>query len=1163
MFKLEDLKPGISAKGISSEGPAHIVSVEWHGSDIITLVFKDTNGKIREQIFGRDLESRLDISSEGNSRNFLADPQLFKLATEAKRITLAYLFDPLLAVHASRITPYPHQITAVYDNMLPMQPLRFLLADDPGAGKTIMTGLLIKELMVRGVIKRCLIVVPGGLAVQWQDELFEKFNLDFELMTRDRIENSRTGNPFTELNLVIARLDQLSRDDNLQGKAIEEDWDLVIIDEAHKMAAHFFGKKISETKRYKLGKLLRDHTRHLLLLTATPHNGKEEDFQLFLALLDKDRFEGRFRNGVHTVDTSDVMRRMVKEDLLKFDETKLFPQRIAYTKEFSMSPEESELYDDVTNYVKEEFNKAESRGEGKKNVVGFALTILQRRLASSPEAIYKSLKRRRERLHGKLSDIRKAGETGHRGRNDDVYRYTEEDIDDYDDNPDQESEEFEERIVDQATASETISEFEKEIQTLRELEKKALKLKNSGNDSKWEALREILTSDKEMFDADGVRRKLILFTEHRDTLSYLENRISALLGKPEAVLSIHGDVKREDRKIRQDKFTQDKSVAVLLATDAAGEGINLQRASLMINYDLPWNPNRIEQRFGRIHRIGQTEVCFLWNLIAADTREGDVFITLFNKLEEQRKALDGRVFDVLGKVFREKSLREMLLESIRYGEDPMRKEELRKKVRGILDLNRINESLKQHAIGETSLSKTEIQAIKEDLERANARKLQPHFISAFFVEAFRQLGGSIYERENLRYEIRHVPAMIKQVDMISKQRILSSYERVCFDKELVNLEGKPTAAFLCQGHPLFDAVLKLTSDKYSSNLTEGTVLIETTGKLKEPALLFQLEHEIDDERELSGESKQPISKQLVFVYYTKSCKIINAGFAPHLDCRAPKQDEVDMSILSEEWIKKPSEKAIIDYALTNLIQKEFNRVKLRREEFVQKTKDAVKDRLTKEILYWDNRYIKLKEKEETGKERGGFTSSHAKQMADELDARLKNRLTDLEKQLHLINRQPFVVGSALVIPEGYTTRNIPTYAVNQENKTKTELIAMEEVMRIENTLGRIPTDVHKNNYGWDIESMDAETKKIIFIEVKGRVKGADTVTVSSNEIRTGKNISQDDPTRYILAIVEIENDKPYNPKYVKDPFSKIEVDFSTTSINFDLKKLLAKSEDPA
>lgn len=309
------------------------------------------------------------------------------MVSEAYRIHLAHLFDPVLAVHTSLVEPLPHQITAVYDEMLVRQPLRYLLADDPSAGKTIMAGLLIRELVVRGDVKRCLICAPGSLTEQWQDELQEKFQLDFNIHSREMVENSR-GNAFDEHDFLIVRLDQISRSDELQAWLKQTDWDLVVCDEAHKMSASFFGGDLKETKRYRLGKLLGDVSRHFLLMTATPHNGKEEDFQLFLPLLDADRFEGRFRDGVHQVDVSDLMRRMVKEKLLKFDGKPLFPERKAYTVNYSLSPEESTLYDAVTEYVRQEFNRAEQlESDRHKGTVGFALTILQRRLASSPAAI--------------------------------------------------------------------------------------------------------------------------------------------------------------------------------------------------------------------------------------------------------------------------------------------------------------------------------------------------------------------------------------------------------------------------------------------------------------------------------------------------------------------------------------------------------------------------------------------------------------------------------------------------------------------------------------------------------------------------------------------------------------------------------------------------------
>src|SRR5215204_3085277 len=407
-MKLEDLQPTAAVRGILPDGAVTVVSVQWFGSEALELTYKTATGKVANQILYRHDEHRLALVESGRPWTFDGDGGLLRLVSEAHRIRLAHLFDPLLAVHTSLVEPLPHQITAVYEAMLPRQPLRFLLADDPGAGKTIMAGLLIKELIVRGDLQRCLIVCPGSLADQWQDELYRRFHLPFEILTNDKIEAARTGNWFLETNLVIARLDKLSRNEDVQLKLQAPDcrWDLIVCDEAHKMAATFFGGEVKYTKRYRLGQLLSTLTRHFLLMTATPHNGKEEDFQLFMALLDGDRFEGRFRDGVHVADVSDLMRRMVKENLLKFDGTPLFPERIAYTVPYKLSDAEAQLYKGVSDYVREEFNRAEALENDKRaGNVGFALTILQRRLASSPEAIRQSLRRRRERLEARLREL--------------------------------------------------------------------------------------------------------------------------------------------------------------------------------------------------------------------------------------------------------------------------------------------------------------------------------------------------------------------------------------------------------------------------------------------------------------------------------------------------------------------------------------------------------------------------------------------------------------------------------------------------------------------------------------------------------------------------------------------------------------------------------------
>ena len=670
MSKLEDLKPDTAVRGIRPDSFVTVVSVQWNGPDVVTLTYRTPTGHLGEEVLFRDSESRIEVVKQGRPWSFDGDGKLFRLVSEANRIKLAHLFDPVLAVHTSEVEPLPHQITAVYEAMIERQPLRFLLADDPGAGKTIMAGLLIKELIARGDLQRCLVVCPGNLVEQWQDELHQRFNLPFEILTNDKLEAARTGNWFLETDLAIGRLDKLARDDNVQGKLSAPDcrWDLIVCDEAHKMSATFFGGEISYTKRYRLGRFLSNLTRHFLLMTATPHNGKETDFQLFMALLDSDRFEGRFRDGVHTTEVSDLMRRVTKEELVKFDNTPLLPERIAETVPYLLSDGEKSLYDDVTKYVSEEFNRAASLQNNKRaGNVGFALTILQRRLASSPEAIYQSLRRRRERLENTMRELEALQRDGdvESALNKSASVIEDEDIEDLEDAPEDEIDDIEGELLDRATAASTIAELKAEIATLRRLEVLALEVRRSGGDKKWQELANLFAN------TSMSNEKLVIFTEHRDTLRYLEGRIAALLEQSDAIVCIHGSMRREDRAKAQESFSLDPEVQVLLATDAAGEGINLQRAHLMVNYDLPWNPNRIEQRFGRIHRIGQTEVCRLWNLVAQETREGAVYQRLLEKLEEARNALGGKVFDVLGKVhFEGKPLRDLLIAAIRYGEQP-------------------------------------------------------------------------------------------------------------------------------------------------------------------------------------------------------------------------------------------------------------------------------------------------------------------------------------------------------------------------------------------------------------------------------------------------------------------------------------------------------------
>ena len=786
-MRLEKLQPRCVVEGVHPSGPVTVVSVQWYGSEALELAYKTSSGTTASDLLYRGDEDRLRMVSEGRPWGFDGDGALFRLVSEARRIRLAHLFDPVLALHTSQVEPLPHQITAVYQEMLPRQPLRFLLADDPGAGKTIMAGLLMKELIARGDLERCLIVCPGSLAEQWQDELYKRFRLPFEILSNDKLRSAPTGNWFLEARLVIARLDKLSRNEDVQQKlqARDASWDLVVCDEAHKMSARYFGSEIKYTKRYRLGQLLSQRTRNLLLMTATPHNGKEEDFQLFMGLLDPDRFEGRFRDGVHRSDTSDLMRRMLKERLLRFNGKPLFPERIAHTVPYKLSDSETRLYKAVTDYVSLEYNRAEALNNAKgSSVVGFALTLLQRRLASSPRAIHRSLRRRRERLASHLEELRlhRRGNRPPVGSIRQSISLGSEDFSDLEDFPDQNAERLQDKVLDWATAAQSVVELRAEIETLRRLESLALAVLESGEDTKWKELASLLgqilmtdvgpAANASAPDGDlpgripqlgtAATRKLVIFTEHRDTLDYLRGRIGTLIGRETAVIVIDGSVGWKQRIEAQEAFRHDPKVQVLLATDAAGEGINLQRAHLMVNYDLPWNPNRLEQRFGRIHRIGQTEVCHLWNLVADDTREGDVYQRLLEKLDQARASLGGQVFDVLGKLeFKGKPLRDLLLEAIRYGERPEVRAHLDTVVDGALDLGRVADLLEEGQIAVEAMDTTRVQRIREEMERAEARRLQPHYVESFFLEAYKRLGGVARQREPHRYELKYVPSQLR------------------------------------------------------------------------------------------------------------------------------------------------------------------------------------------------------------------------------------------------------------------------------------------------------------------------------------------------------------------------------------------------------------------
>lgn len=1163
MSKLEELTVGCSVDGLVNNESVQIVAVKWFGSAVLEITYKNSQGLLANQLLYREDEARLEVQDANLPWSFDADGDIVRLASEAYRINLAHIFDPYLAVHTSSIEPLPHQISAVYQEMLPRLPLRYILADDPGAGKTIMTGLLLKELIIRGDLKRCLIVSPGSLSEQWQDELYSKFHLKFDILTNDRFESAVSGNVFEEVNLCIVRLDKLARNDELQEKLKATEWDLIVVDEAHKMSATVWGGEVKYTKRFQLGRLLSDITRHFLLLTATPHNGKEEDFQLFMSLIDPERFAGAARSSAQTIDVSDVMRRLVKEDLLKFDGTPLFPERRAYTVNYDLSPKEAVLYHAVTSYVQEEFNRADQLSNDRKSTVGFALTILQRRLASSPEAIYQSLHRRRERLENRLNEEKL-------GKRADDYRSSIHFDSDYDDDDysSAELEQEEENVADQASAARTIKELEAEIATLKNLERLANEVRLNGEDRKWDELSKLLQDNECMFTSDGQREKLIIFTEHRDTLRYLTDKIRTLFGSDDSVVTIHGGMLRDDRRKVEKLFRQDKKVRILIATDAAGEGINLQRAHLMINYDLPWNPNRLEQRFGRIHRIGQTEVCHLWNLVSQETREGMVFQCLFNKLEEERAALGGKVFDILGDMtFENRPLRDLLIQAIRYGNDPKVRERLWHVVDHSMNTDKFRELISENALTEDSMDVSKVMEIREEMERVEAHKLQPHFIEAFFVEAFKALGGKIHKREQDRYEITSVPFAIRNWDMQIGigESVLSRYERVCFEKDNCNIPGLVPAALICPGHPLLDATVDLIRERYADALKHGSIFIDEEDYGRDPRLLFYIEDAIQDGVVLPNGNKRIISKNVHFVELKEDGTAKNAGYAPYLDYRAATEEETKAImdyVKTQNWLTQEVEERAQGYAISEIIPEHFKAVRDHKLKMLDKIAKAVKDRMTQEIQYWDFWAINLREKEAAGKGNQRLTSANATRRAEELEARMQKRLAEIDTERMISAMPPVIVGGSLVIPKGLLhilIHQATPDTFSQGDRQAVEHAAMKAVMDIEERLGNIPTDVSAAKCGYDIESrmperIRAYARALRMIEVKGRKKGSTTVTVSKNEILTYLN----KPEEFILAIVEVDGDKT-RTVYLKKPF-KNAPDFTATSVNFDIVDLINNAE---
>ena len=1129
----QSLRPGAVLRGLAGPEPVVILNVDRLTDDSANVVFRTEAGSLGERmVFASELCGITAVEA-GAAFSFDGNPRSFKLAAEGRRIRLAHLFDPQAALGTSDVDPLPHQIRAVYEEMLPRHPLRYVLADDPGAGKTIMAGLLIKELILRGAALNIMVVAPGSLVDQWSDEMRDKFGLGFTILTKDMIEQG--GNPFASGGLWLTRLDVLARNnDAVLDKACEIDWDLVIFDEAHKLSATVFGSEVKKTKRYQMAERL-GAARNTLLMTATPHSGKEEQFQLFLALLDADRFEGVVREGTRRVDVSDLMRRLVKEELLRFDGTRLFPERRSYTVRYALSNPERALYVAVTDYVRDQMNLADrlqNTDNRRRVAVGFALTTLQRRLASSPAAIYRSLERRLHRLQGELREV-------HAGLSVQPVDLGGLDQDDIDELTDEERQALEDKAISAATAAASIPELETEIASLTRLEREAKAIRDSGSYSKWNRLRETLDDTDPMRDASGARRKVIIFTEHKDTLDDLTMRLRNHLGREDAVVTVHGGTRREDRKKAQETFRNDSRCVFLVATDAAGEGVNLQNAHLLMNYDLPWNPNRIEQRFGRVHRIGQHEVCHMWSLVAKDTREGDVYARLLEKLEQQRAALGGRVYDVLGQVFEGNSLRDLMIHAIREGDAP----DTRARLFEVVDAHvgdGIREVLAADQLVPTTLTGNDIEQVRREMDRAEVARLQPHHVEAFFAAAFADLGGTLHTREQHRYEIRSVPVPIKDQDRIIGRGnpVVNAYSRITFDRAHVRVEGHAADATLMHpGHPLLNAMLSLIGDRHGDTLRHGALLVDRHDQSIDPYVVCLLEHDVTDGRSDRSGLAQIISRRVQYVRLDPDGEIspITQTPLPNLEPPTDDEHEAASNVLKQPWAQASDlERRFVTYASATVARDHVARVTAATHARIDKTKRLVRERLQREINYWDRRAAEIRENERAGRY-SRLPADQAQTRAENLARRLDRRIRELDMERAVAATPPRVTGAALVIPRGWLDAlTDPEGAAARARETeRIERLAVDAVIAIENSLrGHYPTEMAHNNPGYDIESDTPDG--LDFIEVKGRVEGADTFVLTRQEAITALNKQR----HSVLALVRVHTNDTVTVRYVRAPITE-------------------------
>ncbi|WP_253664985.1 helicase-related protein [Thermus scotoductus] len=1044
--------------------PIRVLTVKALGSYIqIEAVGTQTQQFYSRMLTPADLAQVHVVSA--TAQTLSGNAEGFFLAIEAHRIRFAYQFDPLFAVNVSQVDPLPHQIEAVYHYLLRIPRIRFLLADDPGAGKTIMAGLLLKELKYRALVHRTLIVVPGHLKDQWRREMKERFAEAFTVVDRAVMNATWGRNVWQEEAQIITSMDFAKQDDVMAALA-ESRWDLVIVDEAHKMAAYRYGDKTDKTERYRFGELLSRISQFLLLLTATPHRGDPENFRLFLDLLEPGMFANTelLLESVQNRDNPLFLRRL-KEDLCDFDGRPLFPPRHVFTRSYRLNDEEKRLYNAVTEYVEKSYNKALA---SEKRNVAFALLILQRRLASSVRAVRRSLERRQRRLEELLKLGQWLAEGG---------RVDEEMLEDA---PEMERLRQEEEWVERLTAAETREELEAEIQTLAELVRLAREAERHEIETKLRELRQVMEDERIKERSE----KLLIFTESRETLDYLAEKLRAW---GYAVVTLHGGMNLDDRIRAEHEFRE--SAQVMVSTEAGGEGINLQFCSLMVNYDIPWNPNRLEQRMGRIHRYGQQKEVHIYNLVAADTREGMVLRALFEKLERIREAMGSdRVFDVIGEVIPGRSLKELIVEAIAQRRTL---EEIVAEIQADPD-ERALQRTREAALEALATRHIDLQRVLGEDRCARENRLVPEYIERFFERACRWLQVPLERRRDGLWRLSSVPYELRQVSPQFKHRygeVFREYHKLAFDKKTAQ---RQEAVFVAPGHPLLETLIERILEECTPYLRNGAVFADPDGQLD--GWLWFLQGELYD-------GNNQVTGKRVFVVFQPAdgsqMRLVSSSLL------------WDLKPLTEHTLAEtcPKQDEVISFAVDYVLESYRTEIlEARQREAAIKEKYGLRS-LQQMILDAEAKLIDYETRRAKGDPVPEVEIINEQRRKEEYEARKRALEEDIRRQTSLLSAAPEILGVARVVP--HAANNLA-----MRSDAEIEAIGMQVAMTYERDHGRTPRDVSAENIGYDIRSQ-ASDGTVRYIEVKARATTG-AIVLTPNEWLMAQRLGEE----YWLYVVE-------------------------------------------